>query len=185
MFSWLTNKAIEMRAHMTSAKIKRLNSINIKSVNGTEPSPKDIRKAVKEIHKEHKRRRKMLNQRRKTNQLMRKARLTKRFQLKMESKGVPSHDKELKKFLKSRFKKNNDQQFLTPKEIEKLQTISRSLGTVFDRVVFFYVSYQMSNHIKINGKNKQLCVASQKLKRTLQSTLFESPSATLLAPHFS
>ena len=137
MFSWLTNKAIEMRAHMTSAKIKRLNSINIKSVNGTEPSPKDIRKAVKEIHKEHKRRRKMLNQRRKTNQLMRKARLTKRFQLKMESKGVPSHDKELKKFLKSRFKKNNDQQFLTPKEIEKLQTISRSLGTVFDRVIFF------------------------------------------------
>ena len=43
----------------------------------------------------------------------------------------------------------------------------------------------MSSHIKINGKSKQLCVASRKLKRTLQSTLFESQNATLLALRFS
>ena len=120
-----------MKAYMTSAKVKRLNGINIKSVNGTEPSQKMLRQAVKNIHKEQKRRRKTLNQRRKTNILMRKARLTKRFQLKMASKGVQAHDKDLKKFLKSRFKKKNSQEFLTPKEIQKLQTISRSLGKRF------------------------------------------------------
>ena len=127
-----------MKAHMTSAKVKRLNGINIKSVNGTAPSAKMMRQAVKNIHKEHKRRRKTLNQRRKTNILMRKARLTKRFQLKMASKGVQAHDKDLKKFLKSRFKKNSSQQeFLTPKEIEKLQTISRSLGKWFILLLVF------------------------------------------------
>ena len=64
--------------------------------------------------------------------------MTKRFQLKMASKGVQAHDKDLKKFLKSRFKKNSSQQeFLTPKEIEKLQTISRSLGKWFILLLVF------------------------------------------------
>ena len=78
-FSWLTNKAIEMKASMISARVKRL--VQLKS---TTPNAKDI----PSIRREHRRRQKMLKKRKKTNQMLRQAKLTERFTLKMASKGI-------------------------------------------------------------------------------------------------
>ena len=77
--SWLTNKAIEMKASMISARVKRL--VQLKS---TTPNAKDI----PSIRREHRRRQKMLKKRKKTNQMLRQARLTERYTLKMASKGI-------------------------------------------------------------------------------------------------
>ena len=68
-----------MKASMISARVKRL--VQLKS---TTPNAKDI----PSIRREHRRRQKMLKKRKKTNQMLRQAKLTERYTLKMASKGI-------------------------------------------------------------------------------------------------
>ena len=124
---------------MISARVKRL--VQLKS---TTPNAKDI----PSIRREHRRRQKMLKKRKKTNQMLRQAKLTERFTLKMASKGIQESfillfiiiytsricsrnfrkvaERDLKKFLKTQIKKKKrTPDFLSPNEIQKLQTINR------------------------------------------------------------
>ena len=137
-----------MKASMISARVKRL--VQLKS---TTPNAKDI----PSIRREHRRRQKMLKKRKKTNQMLRQAKLTERFTLKMASKGIQESfirllitihtklsyqryqspiysirnlekvaERDLKKFLKTQIKKKKrTPDFLSPNEIQKLQTINR------------------------------------------------------------
>lgn len=125
--SWIVNKAIDMGAHMTSARQR-----NREDREETVPVP-DIRIGiiknagkVKSVKKTQRQRRKKVKKRQNLKDQLRKENLERKFVLKMTHKGQPVDTKKLKKFLKSNVKRNgrNKQTYLKSSQLKKLRTVS-------------------------------------------------------------